>query len=239
MNRNLLLMLLASSMIGGCGGGPRLTGGPEVAVVAGDALPPPEAMDGLASQRDYRIGPFDRLEIDVFGVEELRREVQADASGRVSFPLAGSIEAGGMTPGQLAEEISTRLRGNYVRDPQVTVNLRETASSLVTVEGAVREPGTYPVLGRMTLVRAIAAAKGVSETADLQHAVIFRTVNGERMAALYSVRAIREGRYADPEVYPNDVVLVGESNARRFFRDLIQTAPLLTAPLIAVLNNNP
>jgi len=237
MTCKLVLVLCAAVVAGGCAA-TRLTGGPDVAVVASDALPPPGEQDGISSQRAYRIGPFDRLEIDVFGVDELRKEVQADASGRVSFPLAGTIDAGGLTPTQLAQEIASRLRGEYIRDPQVTVNLRETASSVVTVEGAVREPGIYPVMGRTTLIRAIAAAKGVSETANLQHAVIFRTVGGQRMAALYSVRAIREGRYADPEVYANDVVMVGESNARRFFRDLIQTAPLLTAPLIAVLQTS-
>lgn len=228
------IALVTAVAMGGCAPTLALHGGPDVQVLPQHDLPlPPDAPRGVA-QRPYRIGPFDKLDISVFGVEDLKREIQADASGRVSFPLAGTIEAGGLTPPELATEITRRLK-TFVRDPQVTVNLKDSASSLVTVDGAVREPGLYPVIGRTTLVRAIASAKGLTETADVQHAVIFRTVNGKRYAALYSIRSIREGRYDDPEIFADDVVVVGESASRRFFRDLVAASPLLTAPIIALL----
>ncbi len=67
--------------------------------------------------------------------------------------------------------------------------------------------------------------------------VILRTVNNQRMAGLYDLGAIRRGVYADPAVFANDVVIVGDNPSRRIFKDIIATAPLLAAPLVAILNN--
>jgi polysaccharide biosynthesis/export protein len=67
--------------------------------------------------------------------------------------------------------------------------------------------------------------------------VIFRTVEGKQLAALYNLKAIRRGNYDDPEVFANDVVVVGDSSARRLFRDILQVVPLLTTPIIVALQN--
>ncbi len=63
-----------------------------------------------------------------------------------------------------------------------------------------------------------------------------RTVDGRKMAGLYNIDAIRRGAYDDPAIYANDVVFVGDSPQRRRFRYLVSLAPLLAAPLIAVVN---
>ncbi len=220
-----------------CAGSNSLGGSSDVRVVSSGTLPPPTRSDLVVRGRPYLIGAFDKLEISVFGVEDLSLEVQADASGRISMPLAGSIDAAGKTPEELSQAIAAGLRGRYVRDPQVTVNLKETLSQVVTVDGQVKEPGLYPVIGQMSLMRAIATAKGASEFAKLDDVVVFRTVEGQRMAALYNLKAIRRGQYADPEIFANDVVVVGDSPARRLFRDVIQAAPLLTTPLIVAFQN--
>ena len=106
---------------------------------------------------------------------------------------------------------------------------------MVTVDGQVTEPGLYPVTNQMTLGRAIASAKGVSEFAKMDDVVILRTVNGQRMAGLYNLTAIRRGLYVDPPIYPNDVIEVGDSPARRLFKDFVSVTPLLAAPLIALI----
>jgi polysaccharide biosynthesis/export protein len=216
-----------------------LPGTAGVEVVQGTLLPPPDRTDVVELNRPYLIGPFDKLVIDVFGIDELsKKEVQTDAGGRISFPLAGIIEAAGRTPAELEQILTDRLRGRFVRNPQVTVNLKETVSQVITVDGQVKEPGLYPVIGRMTLMRAVATAKGTSEFAKLDDVVVFRTVKRQRMAALYNLKAIRRGYYDDPEVFANDVVVVGDSSARRLFKDALQIAPLLVTPLIYVLSNN-
>jgi polysaccharide biosynthesis/export protein len=210
-----------------------------VQVVQSTELPPPDRTDLIELNRPYLIGPFDKLVIDVFGIEELsKKEVQTDAGGRISFPLAGIVEAAGKTPAELEQILAERLRGRFVRNPQVTVNLKETVSQVITVDGEVKEPGLYPVIGRMTLMRAVATAKGTSEFAKLDDVVVFRTVKSQKMAALYNLKAIRRGFYDDPEVFANDVVVVGDSNARRIFKDAIQIVPLLTTPLIYILTRN-
>lgn len=226
------ILTLCFALIG-CGGNKSIALSPDIAQVSEGALPPPEKADLFGENRPYFIGPFDKLSIDVFGIEDLSREdVQIDAGGSLSFPLVGTLKAAGLTPGELAREIEQRLRGNFVRNPNVTVNLVETVSQVVTVDGQVDRPGLYPVIGKMTLIRAVATAGGTAEFAKLDDVVIFRTVNGQQMAGLYNLKAIRRGNYADPEIYANDVVIVGDSQSRRLFRDLISIAPLLSTPLI-------
>ena len=204
----------------------------------GATLPTPTRGDLTEADRPYYIGPFDRLTVGVFGIEELReREVQADSSGRIAFPLAGVIEAGNKTPAEVAEIITQRLRGSYVRNPQVTVNLKETVNRVVTVDGQVNRPGLYPVLGRSSLVRAVATAGSTTEFARLEDVVVFREVGGQKYAALYNLKAIRDGAYPDPEVFANDVIVVGDSAARRLFKDILQASPLLTTPLLVLFQN--
>lgn len=237
MNIKLLAIPLLIC-IAGCGGPKTIGGSPNLKVSSADALPPPTRADLLSMDRPYMIGSYDKLSIDVFGVEELsKKDIQADASGRISMPLVGELEAAGKTPAELARLIEDRLRGRYIRDPQVTVNLTETVSQVMTVDGEVKKPGLYPVIGRMTLVRAVATAEGTTEFARLRHVVIFRTVAGQRMAALYNLQAIRNGRYDDPEVFANDVVQVGDLQAKRVFKDVLQLAPALSTPLVYLLDN--
>lgn len=234
MRKLLPLAMVFCVPLMGCAGRPVLGGAAGLNVVQRDSLPAPDRAD--LSARPYYVGPFDKLTIDVFGIEALsQKEVQIDASGRMAFPLAGTIEVSGRTPGEIASLIEERLRGKYIRDPQVTVNLKETVSQVLTIEGEVKEPGLYPVVGRMTLLRAVATAKGTTEFSSLRNVVVFRTSNGKRYAALYDLRAIRNGVYDDPEIFANDVVMVGESRARRLFRDVLSASPLLTTPLIIAL----
>lgn len=235
----LISIALVISMLASCAGSQVLGGAESVKVISGTDLPQPARADLIAQDRPYLIGPFDKLTIDVFGIEELsKKEVQTDASGRISFPLAGVVEAAGRTPAEIEEVLEQRLRTGFVRDPQVTVNLKETVSQVITVDGQVREPGLYPVIGRMTLIRAVATAKGTDEFAKLDDVVVFRTVNGQQYAALYNLKAIRRGGYPDPEVFANDVVVVGDSASRRLFKNALQIAPLLTTPIILLLQGN-
>lgn len=161
--------------------------------------------------------------------------MQVDASGRVSMPLVGVIDARGKTALELASTIESALRGRYVRNPDVTVNIKSSVSQVVTVDGSVVEPGLYPVTNQMTLMRAVASAKGLSEFAKVDDVVILRTVAGRKMAGLYNIAAIRRGAYEDPQIYANDVIVVGDSPQRRMFRDLVSLSPLLAAPLLRIL----
>lgn len=232
-----LALLMATAALAGCAGRQALESTERLTVVKDSTtLPGPNRLDLTAPDRPSLIGPLDTIQVDVFNVPDLSREVQVDASGRVSMPLAGTIDARGKTSAELAKAIEAALRGRYVRNPEVTVNIKSSVSQVVTVDGQVVEPGLYPVTNQMTLMRAIASAKGLSEYARQDDVVILRTVDGRKMAGLYNVGAIRRGGYDDPPIYANDVIVVGDSPQRRLFRDFVSLSPILAAPLIAIVN---
>lgn len=232
----LAICLAPALLLAGCATTRPIGGDPELGVISGD-LSPPEAVDVTADAAEYFIGPFDRLVIDVYGVETLsNREVQVDARGAINFPLIGSITINGLTPKQAELAITSALSASYLRNPQVFVSVKETVSRVVTIGGQVTRPGVFPVLGRMTLLKAMAVSGGTGEFASRSDVVVFRAVGGKRYAALYDLKAIERGAYADPQIYPGDTVMVGDSKSRRLFKDIITVTPLLT-PLILVLGN--
>ncbi|WP_047867174.1 polysaccharide biosynthesis/export family protein [Sphingomonas paucimobilis] len=235
MAQRLALALMLA--LGGCGGNhPPVGGATGLSVVPASEFPSPTVSDLVPDPQPYRIGPLDTLVVDVFGNEDLKaREIQVDASGRISFPLIGTVEVAGKTPREVETDMTALLRRQYIRDPRVTVNLKEIVSQNFTVGGEVTEPGVYPVIGEMTLLRAIARAKGLTEFSKRREVIIFRTVGQRKYAALYDVGAIERGVYPDPQVFSNDVVMVGDSKSRRIFRDVLTASPLV-APVFLLLN---
>lgn len=229
-------VLLAAGLLAGCAGRPPIRSTPDLTVLNDTALPTPTRPDLVAPDRAALIGPLDTLRVNVFNVKPLSGELTVDASGRIVMPLIGEVDARGKTPLELSRDIADRLRGRYVKNPDVTINIRKSVSQSVTVDGEVEKPGQYPVTNQTTLLRAIADAEGVSEFAKLDDVVILRTVDNRRMAGLYNLAAIRRGAYPDPAVFANDVIVVGDSPFRRLFRDIVSTAPLIAAPLVAVIN---
>lgn len=230
----LFVALVAS----GCASKPLELGNAGGKLVVAPTLPEPQHFSTSAQSDAFRLGADDVLSVRVVGHADASVErVRLDKSGRLSLPVAGVIDAGGMTIEQLVAEVETRLRKNYFRDPQVAVYLLEVESAKVTVDGQVTRPGVYPVFPDMTLMQAVASAQGVTETAKLDEVVIFRTVDGQRYAALYDLRAVRRGNYADPRIFTDDIILIGDSSARRLFQDFVSIIPLLTTPLIVAFQN--
>lgn len=236
MLRPLFPVLFCAFALSACGGGPKLKSTADVTVTRDTALPAPMRDDLVAPQRSAYLGPLDTITIETFGIGDLTRTVVVDAGGLMSFPLVGTIDVNGKTALELADQIERGLRGRYVRNPDVTVTIKEQVSQFVTIDGSVQRPGQYPVTNNSTLMRSLALGGGFSDLADSENVVVLRTVGQKRMAGLYNLGAIRNGAYADPAIYPNDTIIVGESGSRRFFRNAIAVAPLLVAPLIAVLN---
>lgn len=232
--------VLAGALCASCAGNapPQFGGAANLTVLTSDDLPVPTVSDYAASARPFIVGPYDVLDISVFGNDDLKAEnIQVDAGGRITFPLIGTIDVAGKTPGEIARNMEMLFRGRYIRSPQVTVNMKETASQVVAISGEIKRPGVYPIVGEMTLLKAIARAEGWTEFSKKREVLIFRTVAGQKYAALYDVKAIEKGAYADPELYANDTVVVGDSQARRNLKDIFTVAPPLIAPLIFLLGN--
>lgn len=226
-----VMAVTGAALLGACtsGAGSARLDERSSAVVVAQALPPPDQQDMVKNFTNYRIGPGDKIKVAVFGAEELEREGIVDAAGNFSMPLAGSVLAGGKSPDEVEQAITDKLAGRYVKNPQVTVTVLEAVSQTFTVDGSVRQPGVYPITGKMTLQQAVATAKGADEFANVNNVVIFRTVNNRKMAALFSLKDIRSGRLGDPDIYNNDIVVVGENATKRFFKDVTGAFPLLGA----------
>jgi polysaccharide export outer membrane protein len=202
-------------LAGGCSSGAR--------PVMPDVLPQAAAQE--AAQPSYRVGPFDLLQVNVFGVPELSGAAQVDGDGRLTLPLIGGMDAMGMTPPQLAMALEDAYGARFVRDPSITVQVTTPQSQRLVVSGAVKEPGIFPVQGRVTLTQAVAQAKGLGDYADQSNVVVLRDIGGQQAAARFDLREIEAGRMADPELAPGDTVIVDTARARRLIRDL---APLGT-----------
>lgn len=233
MLKSVLMTGAFALVLAGCAS-ERLVGRPGFQIVQNDTLPPPDVQDLIQQRRAYVVGPYDTVDVNVYGVSELSRTISIDASGAMTLPLIGELNAAGLGTTELSHIIAEKLR-RYVRDPQVTVSANKVSQSF-TVDGQVKTPGQYPIVGPMTLMRSVARAEGLTEYSNTKYVVVFRQVQGKQMAALYDLRSIRQGIYADPEIYANDIVYVGESAGRRVFQAVIQGGALLTGPLIAVLN---
>jgi polysaccharide export outer membrane protein len=187
----------------------------------------PAAQRAGAVETDYRIGALDMLDVTVFQEPELSAKgIQVDAAGRIALPLVGSVEARGKTATALARELELLLGAKYLKEPQVTVTVASSVSQKVSVQGEVAEPGVYQLSGPTTLLDVISLAKGETEFATLNQVVVFRNIDGQRMGAVFDVASIRRGEAPDPVIQGNDLVVVGYSAARRFWRNVLTAAPL-------------
>ncbi len=188
---------------------------------------PPDVESVEIAQGPQRIGPLDKVRVNVFQVEELSGEFEVDAAGRIAFPLIGLIEAQGRTAPELAQHIADRLGERYLRSPNVQVAITEAVQQTITVDGSVNQPGVVPVRGAITLMRAVALARGTTQDANPGRVIVFRTINGQRMAAAFDLRAIRRAEAEDPLIYGNDIIVVDGSRGRALFRDILASVPIL------------
>lgn len=180
----------------------------------------------------YVIGPQETLEIEVVGAERLSGKYLTDGQGRISFPLLGLLNLDGLAPNDAAALIANRLRGMYLLSPQVRVIPSDIPPRTVSVGGQVEEPGEYPVLGRQSLLRVVNQAGGLDPYAKLDDVLILRNVGGTRYIGVYNILAIQRGNYEDPTIYPNDIVIVGDSPSRRRLDSILQFVPLLSTSII-------
>lgn len=188
------------------------------------------AARGQATAQAYYIGPLDRLDVTVFQEPDISiKGALVDASGNISMPLIGSTTAAGQTPLQLAGMIEQKLQQRYYVNPQVTVSIINSVSQRITVQGEVTEPGLYQMNGPTTLLDAIALAKGETENAAMRQVAVIRFVDGVRMGAVFDLQRIRRGDDKNPEIFAKDTIIVGHSNGKQIWHDLLKAAPLLNA----------
>jgi polysaccharide export outer membrane protein len=186
---------------------------------AGPELPPPADSFLQPGRADYRIGRQDLLEIQVFDVEELDQTVRVGDDGSITMPLLGRLVVAGLTKSELEELIARLLEERYVRDPQVTVFVKEYESKKIAVTGAVKRPGTFEMLGRKTLLEMISMAGGLD--ADPGREIVIFRQDDEGTTQRIPVDMERLVYAADPalnlSVEPGDIIYVPVVEKVRIF----------------------
>ncbi|EJE8555718.1 polysaccharide biosynthesis/export family protein [Vibrio vulnificus] len=117
-----------------------------------------------ASLDDYHLGTGDKIEIIVYGEDDLSMKLKIGKAGLVNFPYIGEVKLTGRTPSEIETEIENRLRGDYLLNPMVTVNLE--SFRLFYISGEVEQPNGYEYQPRLTVEQAIAMAGGFTDRAD-------------------------------------------------------------------------
>ncbi len=113
----------------------------------------------------YRVGPGDLLKVQVFGVEELDREVRVDGRGKLTLPLIGETHVGGKTVREVEQLIAARYEESYLRNPQINVLVEEYRARRIAVLGAVKAPKVYSVERSVRVIEALAMAGGLDKEA--------------------------------------------------------------------------
>lgn len=157
---------------------------------------------------DMSLGPTDVFEVRVYGEPELTSTYRVSPEGSIDFPLIGAVVVKGMTPAQVSEEIRGRL-ASFVKQPQVSVFVKEINSKKVTVYGQVQHPGTINYVESMTISQAVSVAGGLSPMAARDRVRVTRVQGGKAETFQVNLKDISEGT-ATYYLQPGDEVFVPE-----------------------------
>ena len=162
----------------------------------------------LDNANDYKIGPEDLLDISVWKNPELSRTVPVRPDGKVSLPLVNDIQAAGLTPTALRQQLIDRL-AEFIPAPEVAVIVREVHSMKVAVVGSVKTPGRYELKSAATVLEMIALAQGFTDFAARDRVVVLRQENGETKRIPFNYRKVAAGdEQANLVVQPGDIIVV-------------------------------
>jgi len=167
--------------------------------------PPPGGESPPAApnlSEDYRLGAGDEVRVTVYGEKDLTGEFYVSASGKISLPLIGEVDASGRTIREVEKSITTKLADGYLVDPKVACEV--LIFRPFYIYGEVNKPGQYPYTNGLTAIKAVATAEGFTYRANTKH--IFIRHSGETAEHEY---ALKDVIY----VQPGDTLRVGE----RFF----------------------
>jgi polysaccharide export outer membrane protein len=148
---------------------------------------------------NYVIGPQDVLDVDVWKEKELTRSVEVRPDGKISLPLLNDIQASGLTPMQLAANITDGLK-KFITDPQVTVIVTDIRSQRVYILGEVVRPGAYPLLPGMNVLQALSSAGGFTMFANTKKIYVLRQQGGKQEKFLFNYKSAISGKRTDQNI---------------------------------------
>lgn len=170
---------------------------------------PPAAVQTLAEDPRYKIGPQDVLKIDVWREDQLTRTVPVRPDGKITLPLLNDVQAAGLTPMELAGVIGEQLK-KFINNPQVSVTLIEINSRRVYVNGEVSKAGAYALLPHMNVLQALSSSGGFTQFARIKNIYVLRTENGKQIKLPFNYKEAITGKNPEQniELQPGDVIVV-------------------------------
>lgn len=176
-----------------------------------------EAKDALV--RAYRIGPGDLLELKVFQVDELSQTVRVSEDGSITLPLLGRVVVEGLTQEGVVQKLTGLLQAKYIKNPQVTIFIKEYKNQQVAVIGAVENAGSYELVGRKNLLQIISMAGGFSETAGNEVFILREGADGAPSTVSIDLKdlLVNGNQALNIPIEPNDVINVPVDKEIRVF----------------------
>lgn len=216
----IVLLLMACIALPGCG-----TRRKDVAYAPSSFNVEPDV--DLTYNQQQRFAPADVITVSVFRAPEISGDYHVDGLGKIMMPLVGTIPVQGMTIEEFTADLHKRLDGKYYVNPDISVTLKESPNSKVTLTGAVASPGLYAIPGRTTLMRALAMANGPGRGANVHRVIVFRQIQGQRMVAGFDLKEIQDNHMEDPAIYASDIIVVDGDAVRTAFGNVLSTIPIL------------
>jgi polysaccharide export outer membrane protein len=159
---------------------------------------------------DTSLGIGDTFEVRVFGENDLSGLYKVGAEGNINYPLVGVLHVDGLDAQAVAKLIADKLREGILRDPQVTVLVKEQTSKKIYILGQVGHPGTFNYTPSMSVVEAITVAGGFTGLAAKNDTTITRSEQGKKTIVRVPVADIGEGKAVNVYLRPGDIISVPE-----------------------------
>ena len=159
------------------------------------------------SKEDFKLGPGDKLRIEVFRDEQMSQDLQIRPDGKITLPQVGEVVAAGLTAQELDDALTASLK-KFIVDPVVTVIVQEATSAKFTVVGQVRNSGTFTMTGPVEVLEALALAGDVTDFAKKGDIHIQRTVGNQFLRIPVDYRRLMRGEGAPVFLQPGDRLVV-------------------------------
>ena len=157
---------------------------------------------------DYVIGPEDVLHISVWKENDLTNTLPVRPDGKISMPLLDDVQAAGLTPMQLANSLTDKLK-KYISDPRVTVVVTQMNSQKVYITGEVTHTGAMALTPNMTVLQAVASA-GFTQFANTKGIYVLRTEGGKQQKLPFNYKQVVKGESMEQNIvlHPGDTIVV-------------------------------
>ena len=163
------------------------------------AMPDDTVRKSATADPNYVIGAQDVLDINVWKEPDVSRIVPVRPDGKISLPLLNDVQAAGLTPAQLATQVTESLK-KYVTNPQVTVIVTTINSQRVYILGEVTRPGAFPLIPGMSVLQALSSAGGFTQFAKVKSIFVRRLENGKETKFPFNYKDVISGKKPEQDI---------------------------------------